>query len=138
MYATLSKTITASDVLSYASLLGDTNPIHLDAEFAASTPFKRPIAHGMLSAGLIPTVFGAQIPSCVYVQQSLQFKRPVFVGDSVTCHVKVISVKDKVGRNGVQPLVTCSTNVMIDSSGKCAIEGEAVCLLPFIPSAPLV
>lgn len=138
MYAELTKTITASDVSAYAALLGDTNPLHLDPAFAATTPFKRPIAHGMIAGGLIPTVFGAQIPSSLYISQTLNFKRPVYVGDTVTCRVEVISVKDRPMRTGVmQPLVTCTTIVTIDPTGKLAIEGVAECLTPaIVPVAP--
>ena len=134
MWAELKKQITAADVTAYAELLGDSNPLHLDAAFAATTPFKRPIAHGMIAGGLIPTVFGAQIPSSLYISQTLAFKRPVYVGDTVTCRVEVTSVKDRPMRTGggVQPLVTCTTIVTIDPSGKLAIEGVAECLTPAI------
>jgi 3-hydroxybutyryl-CoA dehydratase len=142
MRAELQRTILASDVAAYAALLGDTNQLHLDAAFAARTPFKRPIAHGMLSAGLIPTIFGATIPAAVYVSQTLSFKRPVFVGDAVTARVTVTAVRLVPARGGgaagggaQQPLVTCSTQVLLDASGKVALEGESVCLLPPLPPA---
>ncbi len=136
MWAELKKTMLAADVAAYAALLGDTNPLHLDAAFAATTQFRRPIAHGMLSAGLIPTIFGASIPSAVYVSQTLQFKRPVFVGDAVTARITVKGVRLTPLRGGggaLQPLVTCETLVLLDGSGKAALEGESVCLLPPMP-----
>ena len=141
MRAELQRTILAPDVAAYAALLGDTNPLHLDAAFAARTPFQRPIAHGMLSAGLIPTIFGATIPAAVYVSQTLSFKRPVFVGDAVTARVTVTAVRLVPARGGApagaqQPLVTCSTQVLLDASGKVALEGESVCLLPPLPLLP--
>ena len=139
MWAEMRKTITRADVAAYAALLGDTNPLHLDAAFAATTQFKRPIAHGMLSAGLIPTVFGAIIPSSVYVSQTLHFRRPVFVGDTVIARIRVTGVKTTPVRGGggaQQPLVTCETLVLLDDTGKTALEGESVCLLP--PLLPTV
>jgi 3-hydroxybutyryl-CoA dehydratase len=148
MCAELRRTLLAPDVAAYAALLGDTNPLHLDAAFAARTPFGRPIAHGMLSAGLIPTIFGATIPAAVYVSQTLSFRRPVYVGDAVTARVTVTGVRLLPVRGGSssgsgsgaqqqqqQPLVTCATVVLLDASGKAALEGESVCLLPPLPAA---
>jgi 3-hydroxybutyryl-CoA dehydratase len=138
MCAELRRTILAPDVAAYAALLGDCNPLHLDAAFAARTPFKRPIAHGMLSAGLIPTIFGATIPAAVYVSQTLSFRRPVYVGDAVTARVTVTGVRLVPVRGGSgaqqQPLVTCATVVLLDATGKAALEGESVCLLPPLPA----
>ena len=139
MFAELRKTVLPADVAAYAALLGDTNPLHLDAAFAAGTQFKRPIAHGMLSAGLIPTIFGATIPSCVYVSQTLHFRRPVFVGDAVTARIAVAAVRLVPARGGAagaqQPLVTCTTVVTLDGTGKVALDGESVCMLPPLPRA---
>jgi 3-hydroxybutyryl-CoA dehydratase len=141
MCAELRRTILAPDVAAYAALLGDCNPLHLDAAFAARTPFKRPIAHGMLSAGLIPTIFGATIPAAVYVSQTLSFRRPVYVGDAVTARVTVTGVRlvpvrgsGGSGAQQQQPLVTCATVVLLDATGKAALEGESVCLLPPLPA----
>ena len=133
MWAALTRTVTPAEVAAYAALLGDTNPLHLDAAFAANTQFKLPIAHGMLSAGLIPTIFGATIPSSVYVSQTLNFKRPVFVGDTVTARITVTGVRDVPVRGSpglVQALVTCDTSVLLDGTGKVALQGESVCMLP--------
>ena len=157
MCAELRRTILAPDVAAYAALLGDCNPLHLDAAFAAGTPFKRPIAHGMLSAGLIPTIFGATIPAAVYVSQTLSFRRPVYVGDAVTARVTVTGVRLVPVRGGggggggsgsgsgsgsgaqqqqqQQPLGTGATVVLLDATGTAALEGESVCLLPPLPAA---
>lgn len=137
VYAELRHVVSAGDVSTYAGLLGDTNPVHTDAAFAATTPFKRPIAHGMLSAGLIPTIFGATVPGCIYVSQSLRFVRPVFVGDAVVARVTVRSVRLAAlprGGGALQPYVTCDTVVTVEGSGKVAIDGEAVVLLPPLPA----
>lgn len=145
VYGELRKTITEADVAAYARLLGDTNPVHLDAAFAATTPFKRPIAHGMLSVGLIPTIFGASVPGCVYIDQQLRFKRPVFVGDTVVARVTVKKVVVRPVRaagttagDGAEPprhpFVTCDTVVTIEGSGKVAVDGEATVMLPPLPA----
>jgi len=76
MSASLSRTVSEADILMFAGVSGDTNPVHLDAEFAASTMFGGRIAHGMFSAGLISAVFGTRLPGpgCIYLSQSLKFK----------------------------------------------------------------
>lgn len=99
-YGEVSRVILPEDVAAYAALLGDDNPVHLDAAFAATTRFRRPIAHGMLSAGLIPTIFGAQIQGSLYVSQTLKFKRPVYVGDAVLARVTVRSTRPQGGGAG--------------------------------------
>ena len=126
MYAEIKRIISASDVSAYSELLGDTNPLHLDAAFASTTRWKRPIAHGMLSAGLFPTIFGATIPASVYVSQTLRFRRPVYIGDTVIARV---TVKDVRVRGGTQR-VTCDTVATIEACGSVAVDGEAVVMLP--------
>lgn len=76
--AVFAKTITEADILMFSGVSGDTNPVHLNQEYAEGTMFKGRIAHGMLSAALISTVFGTKLPGpgCIYVGQSLKFKAP--------------------------------------------------------------
>ena len=85
------KTVTDADIVMFAGVTGDTNPVHLSDEFAASTPFKERIAHGMLSGGLISTVFGTKLPGpgCIYMSQTLKFKAPVKIGDTVRATVTI-------------------------------------------------
>ena len=85
MSAAFGKTVTDADVLMYAGVSGDTNPVHLNEEFALETPFHGRIAHGMLTAGLISTVFGTKLPGpgCIYVSQTLRFLAPVRVGETL-------------------------------------------------------
>jgi len=132
MHAELRRVVSAADVAAYAALLGDSNPLHVDAAFAARTQWKRPIAHGMLAAGLFPTLFGASIPASVYVSQTLRFRRPVFVGDAVVARVTVRDVRLRAGAGGGAPqqLVTCDTVATLEACGRVAVDGEAVCLLP--------
>ena len=89
MHATFAKTVTDADIVLFAGISGDTNPVHLDAEAAAGTLFKERIAHGMLSAGFISAVLGTRLPGpgCIYLSQSLKFLAPVRIGDTV-CAVR--------------------------------------------------
>ena len=98
------KTITDGDVMSFAGISGDTNPIHLNHEFASETMFEGRVAHGMLTASLISTVIGTKLPGpgCVYVGQNLRFKAPVKIGDTVTARCAPVHV----GRSTVVLQVT--------------------------------
>ncbi len=77
MSEALSKTVSDSDILGFADITGDHNPVHLDHDYAAGILFKERIAHGMLSAGFISAVLGTRLPgpSCIYLSQSLEFRR---------------------------------------------------------------
>lgn len=91
-----SKTVTEADIAAFAGVSGDTNPVHLNEEFAAGTMFKTRIAHGMLSAGFISTVFGTKLPGpgCIYISQNLKFKAPVKIGDTVVARVTAVEKDD--------------------------------------------
>ena len=86
MVGSYAKTVTETDIVMFAGLSGDTNPVHLNQEFAETTMFEGRIAHGMLSAGFISTVLGTRMPGpgTNYLSQNLQFKAPVRIGDTVT------------------------------------------------------
>ena len=96
MTAVFSKTVTEADIVLFAGITGDTNPVHLDEEFAKPTMFKGRIAHGMLTAGFISAVFGTKLPGpgCVYISQNLKFKAPVKIGDTIRLRAKVVDKKD--------------------------------------------
>ena len=100
MTAAVSRTVTEADILMFAGVSGDTNPVHMDAEFAASTMFGGRIAHGMLSAAFISTVFGTRLPGpgCIYLSQTLKFKAPVKVGDTVVARVTLTALKPEKRR----------------------------------------
>jgi len=93
------KTITDADVVMFAGVSGDTNPVHLNQEFASETMFKGCIAHGMLSASFISTVVGTRMPGpgCIYVSQSLRFKAPVRVGDTVVARATITKLIPEKG-----------------------------------------
>lgn len=91
--ASLQRTLTAADIQLFAALSGDVNPTHVDAEFAASTPFRDVVAHGMWAASLISAVLGTRLPGpgTTYLSQTLEFLAPVHVGDTLTITVTVTS-----------------------------------------------
>jgi len=121
-----SRTQTISDqmVRSFAELTGDSNPVHLDDAYAAGTRFGRRIAHGMIAAGLISATLANDLPGpgTVYLSQTLQFKAPVFPGDTITATVEVKNVRPD------KPLVTLST-ICTNQDNKIVLEGEAVVLV---------
>jgi acyl dehydratase len=118
------QTISDEMIRSFADLTGDTNPVHLDDAYAAETRFGRRIAHGMIAAGLISATLANDLPGpgTVYLSQTLQFKRPVYPGDTITATVEVKNVRpDKP----IVTLVTTCTN----KDNKVVLEGEAIVLV---------
>ena len=91
MTETLKKVIDATDVVGFAEVTGDRNPIHLSEHFAAKTPFGTRIAHGLYTASLISAVLGTRLPGpgAVYISQTLNFRAPVKIGDTVDVTVAV-------------------------------------------------
>jgi 3-hydroxybutyryl-CoA dehydratase len=121
---TFAKTVTDADIVLYAGISGDTNPVHLDEEFAAETPFKGRIAHGMLTAAFISAVLGARMPGpgAIYLSQTLRFKAPVRPGDTVTADCEITDIDLKKRR------VTLKTLCLV--KGKPVVEGEAIVMPP--------
>ena len=123
MEASFAKTITNDDILAFAELSGDVNPVHLSDEFAASTIFKKRIAHGFLTGSLFSAVLGTKLPGpgCVYLSQSMKFKAPVYIGDEVVATLKVTGLDADKGRATLA--CDCAVN------GKTVLEGEAVMMV---------
>src|SRR6516162_9624971 len=94
MTATYAKTVTDADVVLFAGVSGDSNPVHIDNEFAQRTMFKGRIAHGMLTASFISTALGTKLPGpgCIYISQNLRFRAPVRIGDTVRTRVSVTAI----------------------------------------------
>ena len=124
MSATYSQTITDADVKSFAGLSGDHNPVHVSDAYAGASRFGKRIAHGLMSAGFFSALFGMRLPGpgCVYVSQSLNFKRPVYIGDTVVATVTVKSVD--LGKRRVFFDTVCKVNK------KTVISGEAEIFIP--------
>lgn len=125
----IARSFSIDDVRSYASLCGDNNPLHLDEAFAKGTRFGRRVVHGMLHSSLFGTILGAQIPGSVYVSQSLSFKRPVFIDEPIIARVEVTSIK-----YSPRHFVTCATTLRSAADGRVCVEGQAVLMLPSLPS----
>ncbi len=118
--AEISKTISETDVYNFAGICGDFNPLHVDQEYAAKTPFKKRIAHGMLSASLISALLGTTLPgkNTIYMEQNLKFRAPVFIGDTITARVEVIEL---ITEKNIARLKTEAIN----QSGDVVIDGQA-------------
>ena len=91
--ASLTKTVTESDVTTFAGLIGDHNPIHIDDEYARKSRFGQRVAHGIFTGGLISAVLGNKLPGpgSIYLSQQIEFLAPVFIGDTITAIVEVTS-----------------------------------------------
>jgi len=122
--ASYGKTISEADIVLFAGVSGDTNPVHLDQTFAEKTPFKTRIAHGMLSAGFISTVIGTKLPGpgAIYMSQTLRFKAPVKIGDTVTATCTVTEIIPEKKRAVLSTICKVGDTVVI--------EGEALIMVP--------
>ena len=120
----LEKTIESSDVVGFAEVTGDRNPIHLSEHFAAKTPFGGRIAHGLYTASLISAVLGTRLPGpgAVYISQTLNFRAPVRIGDTVSVEVRVAELIEAKRR--VRLACTCSV------AGEPVLDGEAWVKVP--------
>ncbi|MBV8748591.1 MAG: MaoC family dehydratase [Candidatus Eremiobacteraeota bacterium] len=118
---TFSKTITEADILLFAAVSGDNYPLHLDAEYAKTTRFGQRAAHGMLSASLFSTVAGLMLqrPGGLYVEQSVRFRRPVFIGDTLTATAEVIELLPAKRRLRVRTFI-------VNQHGKTVVDGEGI------------
>ena len=117
----VSKTITEGDIVAYAGITGDFNPVHINAEFASESMFKERIAHGMLVSGFISAVIGYHLPgpNTIYLGQELKFTAPVKIGDTVTAEVTVTEKRDE---KRILKLKTIVTN----QRGEIVVDGSAV------------
>ncbi|MDA5193939.1 MaoC family dehydratase [Govanella unica] len=126
--ASFEKMVTEGDIVKYAEVSGDTNPVHLDADYAAASPFKSRIAHGMLSAGLISAILGTRLPGpgTIYLSQNLKFKAPVRIGDHVVA-TAIITAIDEIKRR-----VTLATSCVVGD--QVVIDGEAMVMVERRPA----
>jgi 3-hydroxybutyryl-CoA dehydratase len=118
--ATRERTITDDDIVRFAEVSGDRNPVHLDADYAARSPFGQRIAHGFLIGSLISATIGMDLPGpgSIYLGQTLKFVAPVHIGDTVTVSVEVIKVRED------KRLITLRTDCT-NQEGVLTITGEA-------------
>jgi len=121
--ASLTKVVSQVDITDMARITGDTNPLHIDEEYARGGRFGGCVAHGVLSAGLISAVLGTKLPGpgAIYLSQNLDFLKPVRVGDSLTATVEVVLWEPK---SRIVRLKTWCCNQL----GEKVVEGEATLL----------
>ncbi|GAB6081141.1 MaoC family dehydratase [Desulfuromonas carbonis] len=124
MSASYSQTITEADIALFAGVSGDKNPAHVNDEYAQASRFKRRIAHGLISASFFSGLLGTRLPGpgCVYTSQTLNFKRPVYINETVTATITVTEIDLKSRR------VKLSTICKVKK--KTVIEGEAEVYIP--------
>lgn len=124
MSAEYVRVVKEEDIQLFAEVSGDTNPVHLDAEYAAKTMFKQRIAHGMLSASYISTVLGTILPGpgAIYLSQTLRFKAPVYIGAEVTARLTVSEI------NAEKRRVSLSCVCLVND--KPVVEGESMVMVP--------
>jgi phosphate acetyltransferase len=123
--ASLSRTLTEHDIQAFAAVSGDMNPAHLDAEYAANTPLHGVVGHGMWTSSLISTLLGTRFPGpgTIYLNQTLQFLRPVHIGDTVTVSLQVTQKITETKR----VVMACK---VVNQKGTAVLEGEATVLAP--------
>lgn len=123
--ASFSKTITETDLVTFAGLSGDFNPLHIDGEYAKQTQFGQRIAHGILTTSLLSGLLGMKLPGqgSVYLGQTLRFVKPVFIGDTITAQAEVTHYDPE----------KCIIKLKTDcckQDGTLVLEGEATMLAP--------
>lgn len=128
--AELTRTITDIDVVRFAEISGDNNPVHLDEQYAANSPFKARVAHGFLTASFISAAIGTILPGpgSIYLGQTLKFVAPVYLGDTITVSLEVIGVRAE------KSILTLRTDCK-NQQGKLVITGEAT--VKYVPQAQL-
>lgn len=124
MEASYAREVREEDIVRFAEVTGDANPVHLDEDYAATTKFGGRIAHGALTAGYISAIFGTILPGpgAIYVSQSLNFRRPVRIGDEVVAKARIVELIPEKRR----AIFTCDCTV----AGKTVLEGEALLMIP--------
>lgn len=122
--ATYSRTISETDIVLFAGVSGDDNPVHLNEIYAAESMFKGRIAHGMLTASYISTVIGTRLPGpgTIYLGQNLKFRAPVRAGDTVTATVTIKEIDPVKRRLSLTTVCTVGDTTVV--------EGDAVVMLP--------
>jgi len=123
--ATYERTVTENDILMFAAVSGDTNPVHLDEEYAATTQFGQRIGHGMLTGAYVSAALALNLPGpgSIYLGQNLKFRSPVFIGDTITVELEVSEKNDR----RKQAVIKCMVK---NQDGKKVATGEATALCP--------
>src|SRR4051794_24319611 len=124
MSARYARTVTEADLVLFAGISGDSNPVHMNETYATSTVFKGRIAHGMLSASFLSTVIASKLPGpgSIYLSQNLKFRAPVRIGDTVEARVTVTDIIAEKNRVALKTTCLVGDTVVID--------GDAVVMVP--------
>lgn len=127
--ASITKMISEADIVNFAGITGDFNPIHIDPEYARATMFGERIAHGMLTASFLSTLVGCGIPgkNALYLSQELKFVRPVKIGDTITATAEVVEKIDAKRRVVMKTVIT-------NQRGEVVVDGKAVAMV--LPKQP--
>ncbi|MBD3352589.1 MAG: enoyl-CoA hydratase [Candidatus Lokiarchaeota archaeon] len=126
--ASVTKTVTESDVILFAGITGDFNPLHTNEEFAKTTQFGKRLVHGCFSSGLISRALGMKLPGpgALYVSQTSNFKKPVFIGDTLTAKV---TVNEKFLKKGGKLKFLKLKTEVLNQSGVVVTDGEATMIV---------
>jgi 3-hydroxybutyryl-CoA dehydratase len=121
---TRTKRITSEDLRDFAEASGDFNPVHLDEEYARTTPFGQRIAHGVLTAGIISSVLGGDLPGVgtIFVELHIRFLKPVYIGDTITANATVMEI---INPRRIRLLVAC-----VNQHGEDVAIGNAIVVPP--------
>jgi len=124
MEAKRSMVVTTDMVEAYARIVGDQNPVHLDREYAEATVFKKPIAHGMLTASLFSGIFGCDFPGegSIYIKQNLNFKKPVYIDEEVVSVVKIQAIDVEKKRLIFSTVATVNGVVVVDGDAVILVQ----------------
>ena len=116
--ASVSKTLTETEVYNFAQICGDFNPIHINEHEAEKSRFGKRICHGMLVSSFISTVLGMYLPGpgSIYLEQTLEFLLPVYIDDTITAKVTVKEINNKI--------IVLET-VVINQKGEVVVKGNA-------------
>ena len=130
MVAKYSRTVTETDLVLFAGISGDSNPVHMNTLYAENTQFKGRIVHGMLSAGYLSALLGSKLPGpgTIYLQQNLRFRHPVRIGDTVEAEITIVDIIAEKARVALKTV--CRVG------GTVVIEGDALVLVPRADEAP--
>ena len=124
MAAEATRLVSEADVAAFAAVSGDHNPVHMDAAYAAATPFRARIAHGALIASFVSALMAAEVPGPggIYISQTVTFRRPVKIGDEVVTKVSIAALD--VTKSHVTIAFECSV------AGRTVMDGEALVIVP--------
>ncbi|MEJ0022054.1 MAG: MaoC family dehydratase [Alphaproteobacteria bacterium] len=124
MAAEAKRVVSEADVAAFAAVSGDHNPVHMDAAYAAATPFRARIAHGALIASFVSALMASEVPGPggIYISQTVNFRRPVKIGDEVTTKVSIAALDP--AKSYVTIALECSVG------GRVVMDGEALVIVP--------